>query len=55
MLGPFNILSFTEWCQVKALLTRPRKDSQLRRVMMEPGSLTSLGHTPQWSVLMDTH
>ena len=47
MLGPFSALPFTPWCKVNALLTQPKKDSQIR----SGGSLwTSHGHTPAVSV-----
>ena len=49
MLGPFDALPFTPWCQVNALLTWP-KDSQLRRVIID----LSWPH-PELSVLTDTH
>ena len=35
MLGPFDHKPFTPWCQVNAFLTRPKKDSHLRRVIMD--------------------
>ena len=35
MLGPYEDLPFVMWCQVTILLTQPKKDSNLRRVIMD--------------------
>jgi hypothetical protein len=35
MLGPFPEEPFTPWCQVNPLLTRPKKDSDTRRVIVD--------------------
>ena len=35
MMGPFDMEPFVPWCQVNALLTCPKKDSYLRRVIMD--------------------
>ena len=35
MLGPFDMEPFIPWCKVNALLTRPKKDSYLRRAIMD--------------------
>jgi hypothetical protein len=35
MLGPFPDKPFTPWCQVNALLTRPKKDSNKRRIIVD--------------------
>ena len=35
MLGPFDMEPFVPWCQVNALLTHLKKDSYLRRVIMD--------------------
>ena len=58
MIGPFNHPPFTPWCQVNLLLTRPKKDSTRRTVIMDhlswPPPLESSvnrghakGHVPQ--------
>jgi len=46
MLGPFPVPPFAPWCQVNALLTRPKKDSNQRRVIMD----LSFPHPPKQSV-----
>ena len=35
MLGPFEDIPFIPWCQVNTLLTCPKKDSHVRRVIMD--------------------
>ena len=35
MLGPFNHPPFTPWTQTNPLLTRPKKDSHFRHVIMD--------------------
>ena len=35
ILGPFDLEPFVPWCQDNALLTRPKKDSHLRRVIID--------------------
>ena len=46
MLRPFDALPFTPWCHINAVLTNPKKDSQLRRVLMD----LAWPHTPSVSV-----
>ncbi len=46
LLGPFEEPPFAPWCQVNALLTRPKKDSNDRRVIMD----LSWPHSPLKSV-----
>ena len=46
MLGPFEVASFFPWCKVNALLTRPKRDSHVRRVIMD----LSWPHSPGISV-----
>ncbi len=46
ILGPFSDPPFAPWCQVNALLTRPKKDSDMRRVIMD----LSWPHPPLQSV-----
>ena len=35
MLGPFSALPVTPWFQVSSLMTRPKKDSTAKRVIMD--------------------
>ena len=59
MLGPFDYPPFTPWCQINPILTRPKKDSTSRRVIMDlswplpPGSSTSMGvHSRTLSLIL---
>ena len=51
MLGMFDHPPFTPWCQINPFLTRPKKDSTSRRVIMDlswplpPGSSVNGGIT----------
>ena len=38
MLGPFSELPFTPWFQLSPLMTRPKKDSTAKRVIMDARS-----------------
>ena len=51
ILGLFDMELFVPWCQVNALLTRPKKDSYLCRVIMD----LSWPHPPSISVNGCTH
>ena len=51
-LGPFDHHPFKPWCQVNTLLTWPKKDSHLRKVVMglswpHPPAITVNGCTPK--------
>ena len=46
MVGPFDMEPFIPWCQVNALITRPKKESYLWTVIMA----LSWPHTPGVSV-----
>ena len=46
MLGPVDMKPFVPWCKVNALLTHPKKDRYLRRVIMDLSSL----HPPHVSI-----
>ena len=35
MLGPFGMAPFVHWCHVNVLLIHPKKDSHLRRIIMD--------------------
>ena len=58
MLGPFHALTppFTPWCQVHFLLIHPKKDSHLRRVIIDlfwphPMAISVNGFTSRESYL----
>ena len=55
-VGPFDHPPFTPWTQTNPLLTRPKKDSHLRRVVMDlswplPPGVSVNGGTPKESFL----
>ena len=59
MLGPYDMLHFVMWCQVNALLTGLKKDSQLGQVITNlswphPMDISVKGCMPR-DVYMDHH
>ena len=48
MLGPFDQPPFTPWTQTNPLLTRPKKDFHLRRVIMDLSWFFPLQSQRQW-------
>ena len=56
MLGPFNHQPFKQWTQINPLMTRPKKNTTERRVIMDlswpkPPGVSVNGHTPKESYL----
>ena len=52
MLDLFEVIHFVQWCQVNALLTSPKKDSIVRRVIMDlswshPMDISIIACTPK--------
>lgn len=51
MLVFYDVMPFVPWCQVNALLTRPKHDSNLHRVIMD----LSWPYPPRISASMAAH